>query len=172
MWQCAQGQQRSAYPLDLNGSDPHFPSWPVVRISKNFGSIRHSISSEPFVRLISDCARRFKSARPRHSYFPKDTRHFPIREWLCLGADISMRRNLSCVLQEQRARILRVDLGSVGCDLHILKDLRLYGGAGSLGRTALSRHFPANREFNREVVCFGLSFCPWRSMTCCTVHYT
>ena len=29
----------------------------VVRISKNFGSVRHSISSEPFMRLISDSLR-------------------------------------------------------------------------------------------------------------------
>ena len=59
-------------------------------------------------------ARPFKSVRRRHSYFPKDTRHFPIREWVCLVADFSARRILSCVLQEQNTPILRGNLGIVG----------------------------------------------------------
>ena len=28
LWTCPQAQQRSAYPLDLNGSEAHFPSLP------------------------------------------------------------------------------------------------------------------------------------------------
>ena len=36
----------------------------------------------------------------------------------------------------------------------IARTLRLYGGAGSLERTSLSLHFPANREYNRELVMF------------------
>ena len=49
--------------------------------------------------------------RPRDSYFPRDTRHFPIRERLCLAADFGARRILSCVLQEQNTPILRGCLG-------------------------------------------------------------
>ena len=40
--------------------------------------------------------------------------------------------------------------------------LRLYGGASSLERTALSVHFPANREFNREIARNRASFSGWR----------
>jgi hypothetical protein len=36
----------------------------------------------------------------------------------------------------------------------IARTLRLYGGAGSLEQAALSLHFPANREFNREILRF------------------
>jgi hypothetical protein len=36
--------------------------------------------------------------------------------------------------------------------------LRLYGGGGSLERTALWLHFPANREFNSEISSFLPSF--------------
>ena len=75
-------------------------------------------------------ARRLNLCVPRHSYFPGDTRHFPIREWLCLGADLKPRRILSCLLQEQKACILRGNLGIVGCNLQISEDLRLYGGPG------------------------------------------
>jgi hypothetical protein len=73
-------------------------------------------ASRSFISCLIACEA-VQSARPRHSYFPKDTRHFPIREWLCLGADFSTRRILSCVLQEQKARILRGYLEIVGCNL-------------------------------------------------------
>ena len=97
----------------------------VVRIVENFGSIRHSISSEPFIHLISDCLRGGSNLRiPDIPSFPKDTRHFPIREWLCLAADFSTRRILSCVLQEQKAPILRGYWRIVGCNLQILKRLK------------------------------------------------
>jgi hypothetical protein len=33
----------------------------------------------------------------------------------------------------------------------------IYGGAGSLERTSLSLYFPANREFNREILRFWVS---------------
>lgn len=53
-------------------------------------------------------ANALKIRLPRQSCAcPKDTRHFPIREWLCLGADFIARRILSCVLQEQKAHISR-----------------------------------------------------------------
>jgi hypothetical protein len=84
----------------------------IARIVENLGSIRYSISSEPFIHLISDYLRGGSNLRvPDIPTFPKDTRHFPIREWLCLGADFIARRILSCVLQEQKARILRGNWG-------------------------------------------------------------
>lgn len=76
--------------------------------------------------------------RPRHAHFPKDTRHFPIREWLRLGADFSARRIISCVLQKQRARILWGNSGVAGWNLQIWKHSRLYGGARSPEQTILS----------------------------------
>ena len=67
---------------------------------------------------------RLRSAYPRdingsETSFPKDTRHFPIREWLCFGQSFKTRRILSCVLQEQKARILRGNLGVVLYKLQI-----------------------------------------------------
>jgi hypothetical protein len=44
------------------------------------------------------------------------------------------------------------------------------GGAGSLEQTALSVHFPANREFSREFLGFSALVHAWRRMTCCTIH--
>jgi hypothetical protein len=112
-------------------------------LSKKFGSMRHSISSEPFIRLTSDCLRGGSNLRvPRHSYSPKDTRHFPIREWLCLGADLSTRRTLSCVLQGQKAPILRGYWRIVDYYLQIQKDLRLYGGPSRV-RTILHLRIPS-----------------------------
>jgi hypothetical protein len=46
------------------------------------------------------------NACARHAYFPNDTRHFPIREWLRLAADFNAQRILSRVFHEQKARIL------------------------------------------------------------------
>jgi hypothetical protein len=37
--------------------------------------------------------------------------------------------------------------------LHGSAGVNLNGGGCSLPRTHLSQHFPANREFNREIVC-------------------
>jgi hypothetical protein len=56
------------------------------------------------LNLISDCLRGGSNLRVP-DIPPKDTRHFPIREWLCLAADFSTRRILSCVLQEQKSCI-------------------------------------------------------------------
>lgn len=105
----------------------------VVPIVRKLWIIRPSISSEP----------RFKSARLRHSFFPEDTRHFPIREWLCSGPGFKTRRILSCVLQEQEAPILRGNLGISRCKLEILKGLGLRGG-GNRERTILHRRIPFN----------------------------
>ena len=41
--------------------------------------------------------------------------------------------------------------------------LRLYGGGRSLERTALSLHFPAKREFNRELLRFWAMLRAWRA---------
>jgi hypothetical protein len=87
----------------------------------------------------------FASARPRHSYFPKDTRHFQIGEWLCLGADSKPRRIFSCVLQEQKARILRASLGITSCKSQFINNLILYGGA-SRERTILHRRIPSTNQ--------------------------
>ena len=114
-------RQRSAYPLDLMDRKPASHLGHVVRIVENFGSIRHSISSEPFIHLTSDCLRGGSNLRVPTFLLLKDTRHFPIREWLCLGANFSTRRILSCVLQEQKAPILRGSLGIVGYYLQIQK---------------------------------------------------
>jgi len=62
----------------------------VVPIVREHWIIRPSISSE----------QRLKSSRPSHSFFPEDTRHFPIREWLYSEAGFSTRRILSRVLHE------------------------------------------------------------------------
>src|SRR5665213_798779 len=98
-------------------------------LSKKFGSIRHSTSSGPFIYVIADFLLGGSNLRvPRHYYFPKDTRHFRMREWLCLAADFSARRILSCVLQEQKAPILRGYWRIVGYYLQIQKDRRLFGG--------------------------------------------
>ena len=43
--------------------------------------------------MLSGLSKNFRS---------KDTRHFPIREWLYLAADFNAQRILSCVLQEQK----------------------------------------------------------------------
>ncbi len=52
LWPCAQSQQMSAYPLYLNGSETDFPSRATLsELSKNFGSIRPSISSEPLIHV-------------------------------------------------------------------------------------------------------------------------
>ena len=99
---------RSAYPPDLNGSETGFPSRAMLSgLSKNFGSIDTRFpASHSFVSYLI-AYEAVQICASRHSYFPKDTRHFPIREWLCLAADFSTRRILSCVLQEQKAPILR-----------------------------------------------------------------
>ena len=76
------------------------------------------------------------------SCFPKDTRHLPSREWLCLAADFTMRRILSCVLQEQKASILRGYWRIVGYYLQIQRDLRLFGGP-SRERTILHCRIPS-----------------------------
>jgi hypothetical protein len=54
-----------------------------------------------------------------------------------------MRRIPSCVLQEQKAPILRGYWRIVGYYLQIQKDQRLYGSAGSLKRTILHRRIPS-----------------------------
>ena len=86
-------------------------------------------ASHSFISYLMACEA-VQICASRHSYFPKDTRHFPIREWLCLAADFSTRRILSCVLQEQKAPILRGYFGIVGFYLQIQKDPRLFGGPG------------------------------------------
>ena len=67
---------------------------------------------------------------PRRFSFPEDTRHVPIREWLCSGPGFRTRRILPGVLHEQKALILRGNLRVSLCKLQILKDLLLYGGPG------------------------------------------
>jgi hypothetical protein len=58
-----------------------------------------------------------QSARLGHAYALEDTRHLPIREWPCLAVDFTARRILSCVLQEQKAPILRGYWRIVGWNL-------------------------------------------------------
>src|ERR1035438_8178070 len=72
--------------------------------------------------------RQFNSARPRRSSFPEDTRHCPIREWLCSGRGSRTRRILSSVLHEHEALILRGNSGLSCRKIKILKYLRLIGG--------------------------------------------
>ena len=97
--QCAQGQQgqRMRWTLMDRKSASHLGQAVRIaeklRINSRFDFQRAIHSSHDFL-----FARRFKSARPRHFHFRKDTRHFPIREWLCLGAEFSARRIFSCVL--------------------------------------------------------------------------
>jgi hypothetical protein len=105
----------------------------VVPIVRELWIIRPSISSEP----------RFKSSRSLHSFFPEDTRHFPIREWLCSWPGFKTRRILSSVLHEWKSPILRGNRTVVRCKLHILRYRRLYGG-GNRERTILHRRIPFN----------------------------
>ena len=96
-------RQRSEYPLDLNGSETRFPSEPCCldcRKTLDQCDIRFP-ASHSFVSYLIACEAVQICASPTF-YFPKDTRHFPIREWLCLRADFSARRILSRVLQEQK----------------------------------------------------------------------
>jgi hypothetical protein len=94
--------------------------------------------------------KRFKSARPRRSYIPKDTRHFPRREWLCLAADFSARRILSCVLQDQKSPMLRGSLGIAGYYLQIQTDTRLHGGP-SRDRTILHLRIQSTNPISRSL---------------------
>ena len=100
-------------------------------------------ASRSFVSCLIACEA-VQSPRPRHSCYPKDTRHFPIREWFCLAADLSTRRILSCVLQEQYAPILPGYWRIVGYYLQIQKDLRLYGGPSRERIILHRRNAPTN----------------------------
>jgi hypothetical protein len=125
-WPYAQGQQRSAYPLDLNGSETRFPGQPCCpdcpETSDQF-DIRFP-ASHPFISILIACEA-IQSCAPSTLFPPKDTRPFPIRERLCCYRCFKTRRVLSSVLREQEAPILRGNSGIVYCKLKILNYLQL-----------------------------------------------
>ena len=71
-----------------------------------------------------------KFCAPRPSTFPKDTRHFPNREWLSSRPSFKPRRILSRVLHQQEVPIVRGNSRISCCKLKILKGLGLRGGPG------------------------------------------
>ena len=79
----------------------------------------------PHIRLL---VRRFNSARPRRCSYPRDTRHFPIGEYLCSGPGFKTRRILSRVLHEQKSPIGQGSRAVYRCKLQSLKYLKRIGG--------------------------------------------
>ena len=135
----AQGQQRSAHPLELNGLETRIPTRPIcpncpkslahldIRLPASWSFTPYPIARE----AVQFCA-------PRLRTITEDTRHFPTGEWLCSRPGFNTRRILSCVLREQEAPISRGNLGMAQYKLKILNNLRLRGG-GNRERTILHR---------------------------------
>ena len=114
-------------PLDLNGPGIAFQCGLVVWITQKIW-IYPRLDPQPAISYPAEGPDQFRA--PPESPFPEDTRHFPIREWLCSGRGLKARRILSCVLQEQKVPIMRGKSAISLCKSNKMKYLQLIGGPG------------------------------------------